>query len=89
METIKAMWEDAKMNAGYEICFMQNQKPEWMLSIINLFWMTWFTLKVLTLYQVCLLKGHDLIDEGYAGPDSGCIDMVCKRCGWSSRTWLY
>lgn len=38
----------------------------------------------------CRLTDHDLIDEGFATPDSGCIDIVCKRCGWSAgRQWLY
>ena len=33
---------------------------------------------------------HNLIDEGYGTPESGCIDMRCDRCGYSFRThWLY
>lgn len=38
----------------------------------------------------CRISGHDLVDEGFAGPDSGCIEMVCKRCGYCYPTqWLY
>jgi hypothetical protein len=32
----------------------------------------------------CAVLGHKLVDSGYAGPDSGCIDIGCTRCGWSA-----
>lgn len=39
---------------------------------------------------LCRLRGHKLEDHGYGNPDSGCIDIVCVRCGWSAgRQWLY
>ena len=39
---------------------------------------------------VCRLFGHKLTDCGYAGPESGCIDICCVRCGFSyERHWLY
>lgn len=41
------------------------------------------------LYETCRREGHDLIDEGYAGPDSGAIDMTCVRCGYSYHHQLY
>lgn len=37
----------------------------------------------------CRFSGHDLEDNGYAGPDSGAIHMDCKRCGMSWHTQLY
>jgi hypothetical protein len=38
----------------------------------------------------CISHGHNFVDRGYAGPDSGCIDMVCQRCGYDAgTTWLY
>lgn len=38
----------------------------------------------------CKVIGHDLHDDGWAGPDSGCIDVNCHRCGWSTgKKWLY
>jgi len=51
----------------------------------------YYTLKSRVLfYTVCKLKGHDLVDNGYATPDSGCIQMDCNRCGYSWPThWLY
>ena len=39
---------------------------------------------------VCAVRDHDLEDEGYANPESGCIHMVCQRCGYSyGRVVLY
>jgi len=89
MNTMKSIWEDAKMNAGYEIVMMNSKKPNWLLLVINLFWSLYYMAITTILYQICLRYGHDLVDEGYAGPDSGAIDMVCKRCGWSSHVQLY
>jgi hypothetical protein len=89
MNTMKSIWEDAKMNAGYEICVMKSRKPNWLLILINLFWTIWFTARTTVLYQICLYKGHDLVDEGDARPNGGAIDMVCQRCGWSSFVRLY
>lgn len=41
------------------------------------------------LQAICIDGDHDWVDEGYAGPDSGCIDMRCKRCGHSVHHTLY
>ena len=39
---------------------------------------------------ICAIKGHDLEDSGYGSPESGCIRMGCRRCGYSYPThWLY
>ena len=39
---------------------------------------------------VCAVIGHKWQDTGYAGPESGCIDIGCARCGWDrGRTVLY
>lgn len=39
---------------------------------------------------VCSIRGHKLVDCGYATPDSGCIQMMCNRCGYTYPThWLY
>lgn len=34
---------------------------------------------------MCEDLGHVLVDCGYAGPESGCMDHECSRCGqyWS------
>lgn len=37
----------------------------------------------------CRWKGHDIVDESYGGPDSGCMAGYCKRCGFSYHETLY
>lgn len=40
--------------------------------------------------EECEQYGHVLEDIGHAGPDSGCIHIVCTRCGFAyGRKWLY
>ena len=40
--------------------------------------------------EVCRIKGHQWHDdEGYAGPDSGCMDHTCERCGLNHHVTLY
>lgn len=34
-------------------------------------------------------KHDNMEDIGYAGPDSGCIHMICNDCGRSWRSVLY
>lgn len=39
---------------------------------------------------VCVVRDHDLVDDGYGTPESGCIDLSCRRCERSfGRTVLY
>lgn len=38
---------------------------------------------------ICKIRGHDLVDESSAGPDSGCVAYHCKRCGWGWCKVLY
>lgn len=38
----------------------------------------------------CSIVGHKWEDQGYAGPDGGCIDITCTRCGFEAgRVTLY
>lgn len=37
----------------------------------------------------CAIKGHDLVDRSYGGPDSGNMDHECKRCGMYWNVPLY
>lgn len=38
---------------------------------------------------ICREIGHDWIEEGDGGPDSGWIGATCQRCGESHHTTLY
>jgi len=50
---------------------------------------TWFWLKELKRLSHCWLFGHNIIEKGHAGPDSGCITWECKRCGWCAAHTFY
>jgi len=42
------------------------------------------------LFLICKVRGHQLVDDGHAGPESGYMDVNCKRCSWhAGREWLY
>ena len=41
-----------------------------------------FTVWVIEMMD-CIINGHQLEDEGCSGPESGCIDLTCQRCGYS------
>ena len=43
----------------------------------------------LMISKVCDIKGHKLVDESYGGPESGCMDHSCNRCGQSWSVTLY
>lgn len=38
---------------------------------------------------ICKVRGHEWIEDGYAGPDSGAMYMSCSRCGESHTHILY
>jgi len=81
-------WQDAQYDA-YHWCCHQGIKPtRW--SVI------WRAVGYLLIQPICALRfklcswrGHKLVDEGWAGPDSGTIYLVCERCGWSYEHILY
>jgi len=51
---------------------------------------SWINLTMGFKTWLCSKRGHQWEDHGYATPDSGCIDMVCSRCGYSAgRHILY
>lgn len=67
----------------YTATRMMNQKP-------NVFEFIRIQVESFIRSLRCRIFEHDLVDEGFATPDSGCIDIVCQRCGWSAgRKWLY
>lgn len=75
---MKDLWDYHCMNRYYE-----NKKPNVVVFAVEV-------LQSLRACVVCRVRGHDLIDEGYASPESGCIEITCKRCGHSyGRHYLY
>jgi hypothetical protein len=49
--------------------------PEWVKSLVARI--------------ICRSKGHDLEDVSTIGPDSGSMDVECRRCGAYWHTQLY
>ena len=75
------------MMTQLELADMYGDAPWWRWLLPS--WM-WSGVKMLFLRIVCRIYGHDWEDLGYATPESGCIDMVCKRCGYGPGAhWLY
>lgn len=104
LSTLRTWYKDWRKEVNYELGalyyypvvtgvdgeFLRNmtayeRKREWLLI-----WSGAHSLKYWLRYQICRMRGHDFADEGYASPDSGCIHMVCRHCGYSpGRHWLY
>lgn len=38
---------------------------------------------------ICEKEGHDWVDNSYGGPESGCVDLECRRCHQSHYQTLY
>lgn len=38
---------------------------------------------------VCKVRGHKMVDYSYGGPEGGCVDVECSRCGQNWYTRLY
>lgn len=74
---MKELWRTHCMDRYYE-----GKKPCIGIFVIDL-------LNFASATLTCKIHGHTLTDEGYAGPDSGCIDLRCSRCGWSHHHTLY
>lgn len=49
----------------------------------------YYPIKQYILYSICEHTHHDWEEHGYAGPESGAIDMECKRCGHNIHHQLY
>ena len=81
-------YQDAASSWARRGCFVYDGlawcKIAWFEQFLPCFWIPRFN------PLVCLLFGHKLRDYGFAGSDSGCVDIGCERCGFSyERHWLY
>lgn len=74
---LKENWDHYKLCCGYD-----RENP----SVLNFLFMN-FKYKYWDL--VCKLKGHDWVDNSYGNPETGCIEMECKRCGYYFHETLY
>ena len=37
----------------------------------------------------CHLRGHQMVDTSFGGPEGGYVDICCERCGLVSHQVLY
>ena len=77
MMEIRARWEDHKYACGYD-----HSKP----SVLGFLYHEG---EQLVRELVCKVNGHKWIDDSYAGPESGSMDMYCERCGLDFHQILY
>ena len=78
-------WEESKMYAWCDSTLVQ--WPGWRIKLAAV---KYFLTPDWTFKRVwCRITDHKWVDEGYAGPDSGAIVMVCQRCDETHCTQLY
>ena len=74
---VESMKKDFKM-FEYEIGYMR--KTHFLiLSYL------WHSLRYYYWYLQISICKHDFVDEGYATRESGCIEIVCSKCGYSAN----
>lgn len=61
----------------------------WVQRNLPTFTVLWVNVRMLAGAAVCKVRGHAWVDNGYGGPESGCIDMHCTRCGHGYHVTLY
>lgn len=81
---IRTVWLERGMDVAYGIA-CEGRSP---------FAANWLAVLGVARYSArrlaCALLDHDLVDDGYGGPECGCVDINCHRCGFSyPRRWLY
>jgi len=69
----------------HDRCSGDTRMPMWLYAI------GWAASSAAWLMRVavCRCKGHDWVDNGYAGPDGGAMEMDCRRCGAGFHHVLY
>ena len=68
--------------------WLREQYPRTHFGIWMLLSIWWDVSRALCVW-ICERRGHYLEDCSTAGPDSGSIDLECKRCGYTYHHSLY
>lgn len=85
-------FSDFKQDASYEH-YMRNTVHDaevlskswaWCYAVTLGFWIAG-----LCAAAICYFRGHTMVDDSHAGPDSGSMAGHCERCGYSFHTTLY
>lgn len=86
MTTFKQLKESLYWNIGYNKSVGMNTMHAILDAVI---------IEIVAIYYIIIEKtichkyGHNLVEEGYANPDSGYIEMTCKRCHKEWHQTLY
>ena len=67
----------------YKLCCSMDQENAHVFGFAHL-WLV-ETIKIM----ICKYKGHDWEDNSWGGPESGGIDISCKRCGENYHEIFY
>lgn len=89
-QAIRAAWDIAALDYGYAKHFGKDpqypgptpSKPTPITIACDILRQLWVSIP-------CAIGGHNWRDDSYGGPDSGCYDMTCERCGYSFSEVLY
>lgn len=61
----------------------------WACRNVPTFKVLWACVRGYVGVAVCKVRGHAWVDNSYGGPESGCVDVYCARCGYSHHVTLY
>lgn len=61
----------------------------WVQRNLPTFVVLWANACMLAGMVICKVRGHAWVDNSYGGPESGCVDMHCTRCGHGHHVTLY
>ncbi len=84
MKRFKKLWAELKDEYGFALCFEYPRNRMRAVMDVAMVFLRHFIQSL-----PCRWKGHAWEDHGYAGPESGAIDMECSRCGKCFHVQLY
>lgn len=61
----------------------------WVCRNVPTFKVLWAYVTCWVAMLVCRMRGHVWVDNSYGGPESGCVDVYCARCGHNHHVTLY
>jgi hypothetical protein len=87
---LKFCWKEDWACNVYLARLGHEEDPRWARYAPRI-WVAFTTLRQVGKVAWCLfVAGHDEEDNGYGTPETGCISIDCRRCGWNlAHTTLY
>lgn len=85
LTAIVVWWKELRQAYSYETYFAH--LDGYTYTLLHFVWE--FFIQLYCLRFVCRVRGHDIVNDGWAGPESGGEDMHCTRCDWSFHHIYY